>query len=63
MQPIHEDQEQDQSGHEPHPNPRGEEGCTVTGIGETCSVIQTEALNLYDKKKKRGHLDALLQEC
>lgn len=46
VQAIHENQQHEQPGHQPHPKPWGEEACTVAGVGEICTVGQTEALNL-----------------
>lgn len=53
MQAVHENQQQKQCGQQSHPNPWGEEACTVTGVGEAQRIlVQTKALNLYCKKIK-----------
>lgn len=53
MKAVHKNQQQKQCGQQSHPNPWGEEACTVAGIGEVPRIlIQTKALNLYCKKIK-----------
>lgn len=47
MQPVHENEQHEQARQQTHPDPCCEEASTVTGVGEICSVGQTEALNLH----------------
>lgn len=51
VQPIDENEHQDQQGQQGHPNSWGEEASTVAGVGEICAGGQSKALNLRDKRE------------
>lgn len=53
MKAVHKNNQQKQCAQQSHPNPRGEEACAVTGVGEVPRIlVQAKALNLYCKKIK-----------